>query len=100
MELDELLRHELLALIEIHLTGRTRNGMAMHKLLDNGVIVDLHGGRLQLTAKAEECWCAARRRFGTSRPNHVMRRRTHLPQNAGVALNRRHLLRSVFAIAI
>jgi len=51
MELDELLRHELLALIEIHLTGQTRNGMAMHKLLDNGVIVDLHGGRLQLTGK-------------------------------------------------
>ena len=29
----------------------------------------------------------------------MFQRRTHRPQNAGVALNRRHLLRSVFAIA-
>ena len=45
MELDELLRHELLALIEIRLTGCT----AMHQLLDNEMIIDLHGDRLQLT---------------------------------------------------
>ena len=43
MELDELLRHELLALIEIRLTGRTVNCTAMHQLLDNGMIIDLHG---------------------------------------------------------
>ncbi len=51
MELDELLRHELLALIEIRLTGRTGNCTAMYQLLDNGMIVDLHGGRLQLTSR-------------------------------------------------
>ena len=51
MELDDLFRHELLALIEIRLTGRTFNSTAMHQLLDNGMIVDLHGGRLQLTSR-------------------------------------------------
>ena len=51
MELDELLRHELLALIEIRLTGRTVNCTAMHKLLDNEMIIDLHGDRLQLTSR-------------------------------------------------
>jgi hypothetical protein len=51
MELDELLRHELLALIEIRLTGRTVNCTAMHQLLDNGMIIDLHGDRLQLTSR-------------------------------------------------
>jgi hypothetical protein len=30
----------------------------------------------------------------------IAKRRTHRPQNAGVALNRRHLLRSVFSTAI
>ena len=51
MELDELLRHELLALIEIRLTGRTVNFTAMHQLLDNEMIIDLHGDRLQLTSR-------------------------------------------------
>jgi hypothetical protein len=51
MELDELLRHELLALIEIRLTGRTVNCTAMHQLLDNEMIIDLHGDRLQLTSR-------------------------------------------------
>ena len=51
MEPDELLRHELLALIEIRLTGRTVNCTAMHRLLDNEMIIDLHGDRLQLTSR-------------------------------------------------
>jgi hypothetical protein len=51
MELDELLRHELLALIEIRLTGRTVKSTAMHQLLDNGMVIDTHGDRLQLTSR-------------------------------------------------
>jgi hypothetical protein len=47
----KLLRPELLALIELHLTGQTVNSTAMHQLLDNGMIIDLHGDRLQLTSR-------------------------------------------------
>ncbi len=51
MELDELLRHELVALIQIRLTGRTLNSTAMNQLPDNGMIIDPHGDRLQLTSR-------------------------------------------------
>ncbi len=51
MELDELLRRELVALIQIRLTGRTLNSTAMNQLPDNGMIIDPHGDRLQLTSR-------------------------------------------------
>ena len=48
---DELSRHELLALMEIRLTGRTSNSAIIRQLLDNELIVGFEVGYLQLKAK-------------------------------------------------
>ena len=48
---DELSRRELLALKEIRLTDRTTDRTMVLQLLNHDLIIDTHGGRLQLTAK-------------------------------------------------
>ena len=47
----DLSRHELLALKKIELTGRAANSTVTVDLLNDGMIIELQDGYLQLTAK-------------------------------------------------
>ena len=49
--MGDLSRHELLALKEIGLTGKTAQPALASRLLDVGIVVDVEGGFLELTSK-------------------------------------------------
>jgi ribosomal protein S19E (S16A) len=49
MDRNELLRHELLALKEIRLSGASIDRTTMRQLRDMEMITELHDGRLRLT---------------------------------------------------
>ena len=49
--MEDLSRHELLALREIGLTGQTVQQTLIRHLLDEKIIMDIEGGLLDLTSK-------------------------------------------------
>jgi hypothetical protein len=50
-KMEDLSRHELLALREIGLTGQTVQQTLIRHLLDEKIIMDIEGGLLDLTSK-------------------------------------------------